>query len=262
MRRYLNMNDRNPIDEERAEHRSSKGIIIAAVVCLAIIGIGIYLSINAYNDNIAENNARVISTYDSKAAAPSDIPKTTYEINPYNSQAYNEQAQAGKQLSQSYYVSSSASASVSASESAKEVMTTYTEPVSFMTPLAGEVLETFSDDVLVFSSTLGDWRTHTGVDFKGEVGDPVSAVADGTVLSFGYDEFYGNVLTISHADGYESVYCGLNDIIFFEEGDYVTQGEVVGTLSGDIPLEGAQECHLHLVITQDGNYMDPTQLIA
>ncbi len=256
------MNDRNPIDEKNADYRSSKGIIIAAVVCLAIIGIGIYLSINAYNDNISENNARVISTYESKAAAPSDIPKTTYEITPFNSQAYREQAQAGKELSQSYYAASSAYASVSASDSAQEVMTPYTEPVSFMTPLAGEVLETFSDDVLVFSSTLGDWRTHVGADFKGEIGDPVSAVADGTVLSFGYDEFYGNVLTISHADGYESVYCGLNDIIFFEEGDYVAQGEVIGTLSGDVPLEGAEECHLHLEITKDGNYLDPTALIG
>lgn len=256
------MNERNPIENKNTDRRDNRGIIIAAVVCLAIIGIGIYLSINAYNDNIEKNNARVISTYESKAATPSDIPKTTYEISPFNSEAYREQAQAGKQLTQSYYVASSAVSSVATSDSAQEVMTPYAEPLSFMTPMAGEVLETFSDDVLVFSSTLGDWRTHVGADFKGAIGDPVAAVADGTVLSFGYDEFYGNVLTLSHADGYESVYCGLNDIIFFNEGDYVAQGEVIGTLSGDVPLESAEECHLHLEITKDGNYLDPTALIG
>ena len=256
------MNNMNPIDEDRKSISGRRGVVIAALVCLAIIGFGIYLSMNAYNDNIAENNARVISTYESKAATPSSLPKTTYEIYPFNSQAYKEQADAAKGLSQSYYAASSAVSSVTASDSAEEVMNTYTEPLSFMTPMAGEVLETFSDDVLVFSSTLGDWRTHVGADFKGSEGDPVSAVADGTVLSFGYDEFYGNVLTLSHADGYESVYCGLNDIIFFNEGDSVLQGDVIGTLSGNIPLESAEECHLHLEITKDGNYMDPTALIG
>ncbi len=256
------MNERNPIDEQNEDRRSSKGIIIAAVVCLAIIGMGIYLSINAYNDNIAENNARAIKASEVQSAAPSDIPRTTYEIRPFNSEAYNEQANAGKKLAQSYYTSSLADSGIMTSQSAEEVINQYTEPLSFMTPISGEVLGSFSDEVLVFSSTLGDWRTHIGADFRGSVGDPVCAVAEGTVKSFGYDEFYGNVLTISHTDGYESVYCGLNDIIFFSEGDFVPQGEVIGTLSGDIPIESAEECHLHLEITKDGAYLDPTALIG
>ena len=45
------MNNMNPIENEN-QRGSSKGIIIAAVVCLLIIGLGIYVSMNAYTKSI------------------------------------------------------------------------------------------------------------------------------------------------------------------------------------------------------------------
>lgn len=255
------MNNMNPIENEN-QRGTSKGIIIAAVVCLLIIGLGIYLSMNAYNKSIEENNARIISNAPKENIALSDAAESVPEIKPYNSKAYKEQANAGKKLTQSYYDSQAVASETIVEEEAEEVINQYTEPPTFMTPISGEMLNSYSNEALVFSSTLGDWRTHSGMDLKGESGDPVCAVADGTVKSFEYDEFYGNVLTLSHNDGYESLYCGLNDIVFFNEGDSVLQGEVIGTLLGDIPLESADECHLHLEILKDGESLDPAALIG
>ena len=44
-------------------------------------------------------------------------------------------------------------------------------------PVAGaEVLSEYTEDVLVFQATYGDYRTHLGIDFGGEEGTPVYAV--------------------------------------------------------------------------------------
>ena len=39
-------------------------------------------------------------------------------------------------------------------------------PRLIVSPLSGQVVEAFSVDQLVYSETLGDWRTHDGVDIR------------------------------------------------------------------------------------------------
>ena len=52
-------------------------------------------------------------------------------------------------------------------------------------PLAGETAAVFSIDQLTYDATLGDWRTHDGIDIRAAAGDAVVAAAAGTVLSVG-----------------------------------------------------------------------------
>ena len=51
----------------------------------------------------------------------------------------------------------------------------YTRPVS------GQVLAVWSGDDLVYNETLGDWRTHNGVDYACKAGEDVLAPVSGTV---------------------------------------------------------------------------------
>ncbi len=44
-------------------------------------------------------------------------------------------------------------------------------------PFSGRVLNAYSGDELVYSKTLGDWRTHNGVDYACAEGSAVSAPA-------------------------------------------------------------------------------------
>ena len=48
-------------------------------------------------------------------------------------------------------------------------------------PVSGRVLNAYSGDELVYSSTLGDWRTHNGVDYACAQDAQVCAPAAGTV---------------------------------------------------------------------------------
>ena len=121
-------------------------------------------------------------------------------------------------------------------------------------------LTEFSDGKQVYSKTMADWRTHNGVDFKGEKGQKIKALADGTILSIETDALWGKVVTIDHGFGIKSRYCGIEpgDI---EKGQKVEVSEVIGTL-GDIPCELLDGPHLHLEITVNGAYTDPVEAIG
>ena len=47
---------------------------------------------------------------------------------------------------------------------------------------------------------------HSGVDLKGEVGDPVTVVADGEILEADFDASYGNYIKVKHEVNGEVTY--------------------------------------------------------
>lgn len=77
----------------------------------------------------------------------------------------------------------------------------------FVLPLSNEVLLPFSEEP-VFSQTMQDWRVHSGTDFKGELGQDVKAVADGTITKVETDPLWGAVIEIDHGFNIVSRYCG------------------------------------------------------
>ena len=48
---------------------------------------------------------------------------------------------------------------------------------------------------------LGRPAMHTGLDFRGNIGDPVRATANGTVTSAGWSGGYGKMVEIDHGNG-------------------------------------------------------------
>lgn len=138
-----------------------------------------------------------------------------------------------------------------------------TEPVANMeetkivAPLAGETIATFSLEELQFNETVGDWRLHDAVDIAAVAGTPVVAAQSGTVVSLETGGTLGNVITISHADGYETVYASLEEHFLVEVGDSVNAGQEIGTVGNTSITESALGAHLHFAVRQDGNAIDP-----
>lgn len=104
-------------------------------------------------------------------------------------------------------------------------------------------------------ATLGEWRTHDGLDLKAAKGTPVYAAAEGTVASVKEDGLWGTVITIDHANGLSTVYCGIADAAV-HEGDEVAAREQIGAV-GQIPCELSLEDHLHFAVQKDGKWVDP-----
>jgi murein DD-endopeptidase MepM/ murein hydrolase activator NlpD len=103
----------------------------------------------------------------------------------------------------------------------------------------------------------GLWASyHTGLDFNGNSGDPIMAVANGTVTSTGYDGAYGNKTVVTLDDGTEIWYCH-QTAIYVSVGERVNGSDVIGTVGATGNVTGS---HLHLEVRPGGGGpVDPFQ---
>lgn len=127
------------------------------------------------------------------------------------------------------------------------------EPVvKYVMPVDGEVLKGCFLDSLVFSDTMQDFRTHSGVDLAAELGGKVAAYTDGTVSKVEKDPFMGTSVKITHSGGIVSVYRNLAEEVAVEEGDEVKAGDTIGAVGQSALLEVADAPHLHFELWANG----------
>ncbi|MBQ8210777.1 MAG: M23 family metallopeptidase [Clostridia bacterium] len=144
----------------------------------------------------------------------------------------------------------------------EEPTTADTAPASYILPLGTDIGNDYSMGVPVYNSVMGDWRTHDGVDFNGNYGDGVKAIADGTITEIGEDAVMGSFITVNHGGGVEACYYGVTASDSIAKGMKVTQGDKIGTV-GTIPGEAdADYPHIHLEIRVDGEISDPIQVMG
>ena len=130
-------------------------------------------------------------------------------------------------------------------------------------PVSGEILRPFTADDLLYDETMGDWRTHEGVDYAAENGTRVYAIGDGTVEAVTTDALYGTQLTLALKDGRIATYRGLSEKVKVREGAAVRAGDVIGTVGADAdPSESALGSHLHLEVLDGEQYVDPEAVLS
>ena len=130
--------------------------------------------------------------------------------------------------------------------------------LSFMAPVSGEIIKDFATDTLIYSNTLEEWTTHTGIDIKADKTTVVMAAEEGTVESIKNDPRYGLTITISHNDGFKTIYSNLLTTEFVSEGDKVEKGETIATVGETASFEIADESHLHFEMYKDDEIVNPT----
>ena len=81
-------------------------------------------------------------------------------------------------------------------------------------------------------------RPHFGLDYAGDIGDPVKAPASGKVLLWVPDMFYsGGTMIIDHGQGISSTFLHLSHS-FVKQGDTVKQGDVVASVGNSGRVTG------------------------
>ena len=131
------------------------------------------------------------------------------------------------------------------------------EVAQVMWPIKGETVSAFSVAQLQYSETLGDWRTHDGIDIAAAAGTQVVAAFAGTVLTAGEDSRLGPTVTVLQDDGYTVTYAGLQEELSVAEGDRVSSGQEIGTVGNTTLTESALGAHLHFAVSLDGEPVDP-----
>lgn len=134
----------------------------------------------------------------------------------------------------------------------------------FVLPAGGYVMREYTEDALVFSPTMNDYRVHLGVDIAGKVGDPVYAFCEGTVKEVTNHPFMGKTVVISHANGIESRYMNLANELpeNIKEGATVSVGTVIGAIGETALAECADSPHLHFEVWANGKQVSPSGYVT
>jgi murein DD-endopeptidase MepM/ murein hydrolase activator NlpD len=123
-------------------------------------------------------------------------------------------------------------------------------------PIVGEV-ETTSGFGVRVDPFLRAPAMHTGLDFRGGLGDPVRATAAGTVTQTGWNGGYGKMVEVDHGNGLSTRYAHLSSFEV-KEGQTVRIGQVVGRVGSTGRSTGP---HLHYETRIDGEAVDPQKFL-
>lgn len=129
--------------------------------------------------------------------------------------------------------------------------------VYFMYPLAYRGVVTSSYGYRVHPIT-GNYSFHNGVDLAVSQGTPIYASRSGYVSTATYNYVYGYYVTINHMDGYSTLYGHMTNYTV-SEGEYVTQGQVIGYVGSTGYSTGP---HLHFTIYYNGSTVNPMEYIG
>ena len=133
-----------------------------------------------------------------------------------------------------------------------------TEKLSFQAPIIGEIIKDYAMDTLVYSKTLDEWCTHSGIDIKADKASVVVASEKGKVEGIKNDPRYGLSIIINHGNGFKTVYSNLLTTEFVKEGEEVDKGQTIATVGETASFEIADETHLHFEMYKDGIAVNPT----
>ena len=103
----------------------------------------------------------------------------------------------------------------------------------------------------------GKQQWHAGIDFAGRDGDDVIAVASGIVTWSGDRNGYGQMVEISHSDGYITRYAHNQENVA-KLGAIVQKGDVIAQMGSSGRSTGP---HVHFEVFKNGRTVDPASYI-
>jgi murein DD-endopeptidase MepM/ murein hydrolase activator NlpD len=104
----------------------------------------------------------------------------------------------------------------------------------------------------------GRMAWHAGVDFAGNQGSDVVAVAAGVVVFAGDPKGDGVIVEINPGGGYVTRY-GHHEQLAVSAGDVVKKGQVIGRMGSSGRSTGP---HVHFEVLKDGRQVDPARYVA
>ena len=229
---------KKPITERVGDFLAGRGFYIVLFLCIAAIGISGYYLMNVLSAPSGPDPVTALDPVESvEVPTPTLTPPPAETVTP-----------------------TPPPAETTAPPPAETAPAPQTVSI-FTWPVRGDVLAGYSLQALCYDETMGDWRTHSGMDIAAAEGTQVLAVADGTVTAVYDDPWLGTTVTLSHAGNLQSSYSNLAGKPPVAEGDTIRCGEVLGSVGKTTLAEAGMEAHLHLEMTADGETVDPVNYL-
>lgn len=133
--------------------------------------------------------------------------------------------------------------------------------ITYISPMDNAtIMKDFSNKELQYNDTLKQWEIHKGLDITSDTSSNVFAITDGTVTNVYTNYLEGGVVEITHKNGIKSVYKSLEDISV-KSGDFVKQGDVIGSASTSMNRELNSGAHIHFEMFEGNIAVNPNNYI-
>lgn len=232
--------------KDRSNNNNLRALFSVICLCIIALGLVVYFSMHSKDTTDVNEATTVVETKTTAVQRAVTVKETTAATKAQTTKAVKA-------------TKSKAKPKVTEAPT-MEMGDTNTPYKSFYKYPCDETVINGYTEELVLNETMGDYRSHTAVDFKCSTGTKVVAINDGLIMSVEKDNLLGKVITIDHGGKLIASYCGM-DTVNVSEGDYVTIGQTLGTV-GKVPFEARNEGHLHFETKLDGKYVNPLDVMA
>ena len=233
--------------KQKTSSNKKAGIIFSGVC----VGLVVLLSVVIYNYQRTSENLKQVSENLQPLVTPTPIE---FDNQPQT------QEQTGQTVTSSNVEVEEEAAQPTPTDEAVETWGKKAEkPKELKKPVDGDIIKEFSMDKLLYSKTLGDWRTHSGIDIAGNTGDKVYAAYDGTVKDIYNDPKYGITIVLDHQNNFKTIYSNLLSDNVVSVGQKVKQGDVISGIGETAMFEVSDEPHLHFEVSDNDKLLNPAE---
>ncbi len=245
------MNNKRTWIEKLSDFISGKGFYLVVLICVAAIALSGYYLVQGVRGGLDSTLDQPVTGSAAIRGTPAPAPSARPSLKPSPSPAPSARVTAPPAIS------AAPAPSAAPESSAAPTPSLAPAPLVFTWPVKGAVAKAFSVEALVYNETMGDWRTHSGMDIAADLGTKVLSTANGSVSAIYQDDLMGTVVKIDHGQGLVSLYANLSETPTVSVGDAVTTGAIIGTVGQTAASESSQPAHLHFAMYQDGVAVDP-----
>lgn len=246
------MNNKRTWIEKLSDFISGKGFYLVVLICVAAIALSGWYLVQGVRSGLDDTLDQPVSgsAAIAETARPSTAPSPRPTAKPSDPPA------AG-----SARIETPPSAAPSVQPTAAPAPSSAPAPLVFTWPVKGEIIAGFSVEALAYNETMGDWRTHNGLDIAAQRGTQVLSAAAGQVSALYQDDLMGTVVEIDHGQGLVSQYANLAATPTVKVGDAVATGTVIGSVGDTAAVERGQAAHLHYALLKEGYPVDPADYL-
>lgn len=251
-------------DNNKKKKSSGSGFYVA--LCCLVAAIGVVGFLNSRNEEVPTENTKPVPTAKVMSVpvitvepVQEEVPAAT-EAAPVAAPKIHEVETFKPDISDEYTDVIEAGENVEFYDGPIVESVSIIDTPSFVIPVDGDVCFDFSGDTLYYDSTMGDYRTHNGIDIAAEPDSDVVAAADGVIEEV-YTGNLGKTVVINHNNGYTTLYANLDDVENLKPGMEIEQGEFIAHV-GDYSLgEQTSEPHIHFELMCNGVLQNPKDYI-
>ena len=239
---------KNSQNHKKHNKRNKLSFYVSLAICITAVGLAVWSTFSSYSSFKDKKNQVATATV-TATQANNQVTGVTVEETTTTTFSTTEPTTTS---------TTATTTTPNTSTTMSAVQTMLQVPGNLIYPIKdAKVSKPYSENA-VYNKTMGDYRSHLGIDFSCKKDAKVLAMSDGVVSDIYDDDRMGKVVIVD-CGTFMIYYSGL-DNVKVNVNDTVSKGDLVSNV-GDMPCESQDGCHLHVAIRVNGSYIDPLSVI-